>query len=112
MSADCFQKIKIFQYFFSGIIIPSVCQTVWYQIKPDMSGLIWVQTVCKGYLQRTKDVTKSVVTGRERVELIQKINKLSSKLIVPLVVQSKLACSKRCKYSQNSNSKLHIKETV
>ena len=28
-----------------------MCQTVWTQIKPDMlSGLIWLQTVCKGYV--------------------------------------------------------------
>ena len=30
------------------------CQIVWIQIRPDvLSGLIWVQNVCKGYLQRT-----------------------------------------------------------
>ena len=29
-------------------------QTVWTQIRPDkMSGLNWVQTVCKGFQQRT-----------------------------------------------------------
>ena len=34
------------------------CQTVWIQIKPDnMSGLIWVQTVCSGHQQMTKVVT-------------------------------------------------------
>ena len=34
--------------------IPSECQTDWTQIRPDiLSGLIWVQTVCKGYLQMT-----------------------------------------------------------
>ena len=34
--------------------IPSECQTVWIQIRPDiLSGLIWVQAVCKGY-QQTK----------------------------------------------------------
>ena len=32
--------------------IPSDCQTVWTQIRPDnMSGLIWVQFVCKDYQQ-------------------------------------------------------------
>ena len=32
----------------------SECQTVWIQIRPDiMSGLIWVQTICKGYQQMT-----------------------------------------------------------
>ena len=35
--------------------IPSGCQIIWIQIKPDiLSGLIWVQTVCKGYQQKTK----------------------------------------------------------
>ena len=33
----------------------SECQTVWIQIRTDiLSGLIWVQTVCKGYQQMTK----------------------------------------------------------
>ena len=32
----------------------SECQSVWIQIMPDiLSGLIWVQTVCKGYKQMT-----------------------------------------------------------
>ena len=30
------------------------CQTDWVQIRPDvLSGLIWVQSVCKGYEQTT-----------------------------------------------------------
>ena len=34
--------------------IPSECQTVCIRIRPDIpSGLIWIQTVCKGYLQMT-----------------------------------------------------------
>ena len=34
--------------------IPSKCQTDWIQIRPDiLSGLIWVQSVCKGYEQKT-----------------------------------------------------------
>ena len=48
-SADFFQN-QLFRIILSGI--PSECQTVWIQIKPDiMSGLIWIQTVCKGYQQ-------------------------------------------------------------
>ena len=36
-------------------MLPSGCQTVWIQIRPDiLSGLIWVQTVCRGYQQTTK----------------------------------------------------------
>ena len=32
----------------------SQCQTVWIQTRPDiLSGLIWIQTVRKGYQQRT-----------------------------------------------------------
>ena len=35
--------------------IPSWCQTVWIQIRSNiLLGLIWVQTVCKGYQQTTK----------------------------------------------------------
>ena len=48
-SADFFQKQRI-RKFLSGI--PSECQTVWVQIRPDvLSGLFWVQTVCKDYQQ-------------------------------------------------------------
>ena len=48
-SADFFQN-QLFQKLLSGK--PSKCQTVWIQIRPDiLSGLIWVQTVCKGYQQ-------------------------------------------------------------
>ena len=50
-SADLFQN-----HFFRKIIsgMPSQCQTVWIQIKPDvLLGLIWVQTVCKSYQQIT-----------------------------------------------------------
>ena len=42
----------------------SECQTVWVQVRPDiLSGLIWVQTVSKGYKQTTK-----VATNGERVK--------------------------------------------
>ena len=51
LSTDFFQN-KLFRKNISGI--PSECQTDWIQIKPDiLSGLIWVQTVCKGYQQTT-----------------------------------------------------------
>ena len=57
-SADSFQN-QLFRRFLSGV--PSECQTVWNQIRRDVfSGLIWVQTVCKGYRQTTlggKDLT-------------------------------------------------------
>ena len=38
--------------------IPSECRTVWIQIRPDvLSGLIQIQTVCKGYQQMIKIAT-------------------------------------------------------
>ena len=45
-------KINFFEKFLLGI--PSKCQTDWIQIRRDiLSGLIWAQTVCKGYQQTT-----------------------------------------------------------
>ena len=50
-SADFFQN-QIFQKHLSGI--PSDYQTNWIQIRPHiMSGLVWVQSVCKDYEQTT-----------------------------------------------------------
>ena len=51
---SCFFSFQnqLFRKIISGI--PSECQIVWNQIRPDnMSGLIWVQNVCKGYQQTT-----------------------------------------------------------
>ena len=58
---------KLFQKNLSGI--PSDCQTVWIQIRPDvLSGLIWDQTVCKGNQQMTK-----VATRGERVKFCHNV---------------------------------------
>ena len=49
-SADFFKQL--FSKILSGI--QSECQTDWIQIRTDiLSGLIWVQSVCEGYEQRT-----------------------------------------------------------
>ena len=57
-SADFFQN-QLFHKILSGI--PSEWQTVWIQIRPDfLSGLIWVQTVCKGD-QQTAQVGKEFI---------------------------------------------------
>ena len=49
LSAEFFQNLP-FQKILSGI--SSECQTVLIQIRPDvLSGLVLVQTVCKGYQQ-------------------------------------------------------------
>ena len=51
-SADFFQN-QNFRKTLPGI--PPECQTVWIQIRPNiLSGLIWVQTVCKCYQQTTQ----------------------------------------------------------
>ena len=56
-------------FFFILKGIPSECQTVWIQIRSDvLSGLIWIQTVCKGYQQ-----TIRVVTSGERVNILSSI---------------------------------------
>ena len=45
----CFLIRPLLNFFQKIIIILSQCQTVRIQIRPDiLSGLIWVQTVCKG----------------------------------------------------------------
>ena len=47
-----FFKINFFRKILSGI--SSECQTVWIKIRPNiLSGLVSVQTVCKGYQQMT-----------------------------------------------------------
>ena len=39
----------------TGQTFCQACQTVWIQNRPDiLPGLIWVQTVCKGYQQMTQ----------------------------------------------------------
>ena len=51
-SADFFQN-----YFFRKVLseIPSECQIVWIQIRPDiLSGLIWIQSVCICYWHTTQ----------------------------------------------------------
>ena len=58
----------LFQKNLSGI--PSESQSVWIQIRTGaLSGLIWVQTVCKAYQQMTNLCSK---------ELQEVINKLKS----------------------------------
>ena len=49
LSSVVFFQNQLFRKILSGI--PSECQTVWMD---KMSGLIWVQTVCRSYQQRRK----------------------------------------------------------
>ena len=59
-----YRLLIFFQRSFSKILsgIPLGCQAVWTQIRPDiLTGLIWVQTVCKGYQQTTQ-----VATSKEK----------------------------------------------
>ena len=45
-------------------MVSSECQTDWIQIRPDiLSGLIWIQSGCKGYEQTTlvgKELTRQM----------------------------------------------------
>ena len=67
LSAVFFQNQLIWKIL-SGI--PSECQTVWIQIRPNtLSGRIWVQTVCKGY-QQTTLVGKELKTWRLKEKLL------------------------------------------
>ena len=60
--------------------MPSRCQTVWIQIRPNiLTGLIWVQTVCKGYQQATKVDPRANLTmtlSRSRSTRDHHLNKL------------------------------------
>ena len=52
LSPADFEKNQLFRKILSGI--KSECQTVWIEIRSHvLSGLIWVQTVYKGYQQTT-----------------------------------------------------------
>ena len=72
-SAEYFQN-QDFQKILSGI--SSGCQTVWIQIRPDkMSGLIWIETVCKGNQQTT-------LTGKELIVIVLEIEALLLQSII------------------------------
>ena len=73
------RPLIFFKIIFSGIPsecqtdsgIPSECQTDWIQIRPDvLSGLIWVQSVCKCYERTTLVGNKSVCKCYEQTTLV------------------------------------------
>ena len=79
ISCKCISRLTIctFADFFFKILfrkknlswIPSKCQLVWIQVRPDvLSGLIWIQTVWKGYQQTIK-----VATSRQRLR-VKRVN--------------------------------------
>ena len=73
-SVDFFQN-HLFRKFFQ-------CQTLWIQIRPDiLSGLIWVQTVCKAYQQ----MAKSPLSCKE-------LNILAEWLLTVMVGNQTLSC--------------------
>ena len=58
-------KNKLFRKILLGI--PSECQTVWIQIRPDiLSGLMWVQPGCKSSQQST--LVKELIVGKKLVK--------------------------------------------
>ena len=63
---QCFSKWTHFQKLISENL--SVCQIAWNQLRPDvLSGLNWVQTVCKSYQQTTKSVTSRQTVKEEHI---------------------------------------------
>ena len=65
-----FFQNQFFRKILSGI--PSECQTDWIQIRPNiLSGLIWVQSVCKSYQQTTigyKELNLKVLIWMEYIQ--------------------------------------------
>ena len=56
-----FFQNQLFWKRFSGI--PSECQTVWIQIRPDiLSGLIWFQTICPKVISRSDGASRQRVS--------------------------------------------------
>ena len=71
-----FSKSSFLKKNLSGM--PSECQTVWIQVRPDvLSGLIWIQTVCIGYQQMTL-VGKVLTHGPEVIKLFSCSTQLST----------------------------------
>ena len=55
--------------------IPSECQTVWIQIRHDiLSGLIWIQTICKCYQQTALAGEEISKLPREYVGILKRIH--------------------------------------
>ena len=70
----CFSVISFFRKKFRKSFTVT---TVWIQIRPDiLPGLIWVQTVCKGY-QQTTLVVKEIKTEQLDTKQCLKIIKVS-----------------------------------
>ena len=79
LSPSDFFQITFLRKLLSGI--PSESQTLWTQIRPDiLSGLIWVQTVCKDYQHMT-----------ETPLACKKLNILAEKLFTVMVCNKPLS---------------------
>ena len=58
-------------------VIPSECQIVWIQTRPDMLGLICVQTVCKCYHM-------TIDTSRQRINVSTELSALKIIVVVSI----------------------------
>ena len=87
-----FFKINLFEIILSGI--PLECQTVWIQIRPDvLTGLIWVQSVCKGYKQTTlggRVIAVNHIIGYDQCSKISNINCLTKRPRKPVLTLIRL----------------------
>ena len=93
-SVNFFFKLTVSKKNLAGI--PSECQTVWIVLSSNTSGLIWVQTICKGYQQTTK-----VATSGERVKMESLMIILVLFVLSPKKTQRKNKLC--CRYSLESH---------
>ena len=85
-SADFFSKSTFLKKFFQEY---HQCQTVWSQIWPNiLLGLIWVQTVCKGYEQTT--LVSKKFSCSAHVQFSSKVLGLNHLLTIIVCASSKL----------------------
>ena len=90
-----FSKTNIFQEYHQ-------CQTVWIQIRPDvLSGLIGVQTVCKGYQQTTKVATSGERIAAEKKSAIDLGTSMSSSALRKHMTLSTVCHTKTSSYSES-----------
>ena len=85
-----------FNQFFQKLLpgIPSRCQTIWILIRPDiLSGLIWFQTVFKGYQQMTLvGRVKMLTMSRHNLMFLIKNmkKKISQRYLLPMALYKRL----------------------
>ena len=89
LSSAAFFQTQLFLSILSGI--PSECQIVWIQVRPNiLSGLIWVQSVCKSYQQTTLvgKIISGILSECQIVSIQVRLHILSGLIWVQTVCKS------------------------